>query len=269
MAMKAVYKEGEEIPEEFKEHYKLVGKDHILDIDGFTVHPDAKKLTDEAAQRRIEVKKAKDALAAFSGLEPEEVRTQLARIPELEAAAGQIDDTKINTIVETRIKAKLAPLERERDTLKLKVGEQDTEIQTFKRDNTVRTIREAVTGAARKAKVVEPAVEDAVLLAERLFEVAEDGNVVTKDNVGVTPGITAEYWLQDMQEKRPHWFGQSSGGGAGPGRGGANFSENPFSHEHWNLTKQGQLVRMDRPKAEKAAKAAGTTIGGAKPAAKS
>lgn len=269
MAMKAVYKEGEEVPEEFKEHYKLVGKDHILDVDGFTALPAAKKLVDEAATRRIEVKKATDKLAMFGELDPEAVHVQLARIPELEAAAeGKLDEAKINTIVEGRVKTRIAPLERERDSLKIKVGEQDTTIATFKKDNTIRTIREAVTGAARTAKVVDTAIEDAVILAERVFEVAEDGNVVTKDNVGVTPGITADLWIQDMQEKRPHWFGTSQGGGAHPGRNTPGFTDNPFTHENWNLTKQGQLIKSDRSKAEKAAKAAGTSIGGPRPAKK-
>lgn len=273
MAMKAVIEREEDIPEEVKGEYKKskVGDKEVfvLDIDGFTMHPSAKKLVDEAASTRIKLKTVTSALESFGDLKPEDVRAQLERIPELEAAAeGKLDEAKIGTIVESRVKARVAPVERERDQLKVKVGEQENVISTFKQKEVTRTIRDSITSAARKAKVVDTAVEDAIILAERVFQVEEDGSVVTKDNVGVTPGITPEYWLQDMQEKRPHWFGASSGGGAGPGRQTPSFGENPFSHEHWNMTAQGKMVRENRAQAEKAAKAAGTTIGGPRPAPK-
>jgi hypothetical protein len=84
----------------------------------------------------------------------------------------------------------------------------------------------------------------------------------------VIAGIEPEAWLTDLQTKRAHWWGPSSGGGAGGNRGGVDTSNNPFSHEHWNMTEQGKLVRENRAKAEQLAKLAGTTIGGQKPAAK-
>jgi hypothetical protein len=270
MAMKAVIEKEEDIPDGMKDEYKKskVGDKEVfvLDIDGFTLHPSAKKLVDEAASTRIKLKTVSTALESFGDLKPDDVRAQLERIPELEAAAeGKLDEAKIGTIVESRVKARVAPIERERDQLKVKVGEQANTITTFQQKEVTRTIRDSITSAARKAKVVDTAVEDAIILAERVFQVGDDGTVVTKDNVGFTPGITPDYWLQDMQEKRPHWFGTSSGGGAGPGRQSSSFGENPFSHEHWNMTAQGKMIRENRSQAEKAAKAAGTSIGGPKP----
>lgn len=42
---------------------------------------------------------------------------------------------------------------------------------------------------------------------------------------------------------------------------------NPFSHEHWNMTKQGDFLKKHgTEKAEQMARAAGTTIGGRRPA---
>jgi hypothetical protein len=130
----------------------------------------------------------------------------------------------------------------------------------------LRIVTVAVRGAASKLKVVDSAVEDVTLLAERLFTIDETGAVVTKDNVGVTPGISADVWLTDMQAKRPHWWGPSQGGGAGGNRGGNSGVTNPWSKDAWNLTEQGRIYKENSGKAEQLAKAAGTTIGGPKPA---
>jgi hypothetical protein len=110
-------------------------------------------------------------------------------------------------------------------------------------------------------------MDDVLMLGERVFEVTDDGAVVTRDGVGVTPGIAADIWLSEMQDKRPHWWPASTGGGANGGSGNNNFAKNPFSREHWNLTEQGQAIRTDRAKADRMAQAAGTKIGAGLPPA--
>ena len=117
-------------------------------------------------------------------------------------------------------------------------------------------------------KVVDTAIEDVTLLAERIFTIDETGKVVAKDNVGCTPGISPEVWLNEMQQKRPHWWGPSAGGGAGGNRGGGSFTSNPWSAEGWNMTQQGQIYNENPAKAEQMARSAGTSIGGQRPAAK-
>ena len=277
MALKAVVDNLDDLDESLRGEYKEVidpktkAKVYALDIEGgIEAHPGARKIKDELASRRISETKAKEQLTPFLALgDPAEVLAKLDRIPELEAAAeGKLDDGKISAIVEGRLRTKLAPIERERDQLKAQVVEKDGVIQQYTAKERTTKVSSAVTKAAREAKVVDSAVEDIELLGDRVFEVQDDGSVVTKDNVGVTPGLTPKQWLEDMQSKRPHWWGPSGGGGAGGNRNGANggAGPNPFTHEHWNVTEQGTLLRADRAKAERQAKAAGTTIGGPKPA---
>lgn len=277
MALKAVVENLDDLDESLRSEYREVidpktkAKVYALDIEGgIEAHPGARKIKDELASRRISETKAKEQLAPFLALgDPSEVQARLDRIPELEAAAdGKLDEGKINAIVEGRLRTKIAPIERERDQLKAQVVEKDGVIQQYTAKERTTKVSSAVTKAARESKVVDSAVEDVELLADRVFEVQDDGSVVTKDNVGVTPGLTPKQWLEDMQSKRPHWWGPSGGGGAGGNRNGANggAGPNPFSHEHWNVTEQGTLLRADRAKAERLAKAAGTSIGGAKPA---
>jgi hypothetical protein len=98
----------------------------------------------------------------------------------------------------------------------------------------------------------------------------KDGNVITKDGVGVTPGVDVLTWLIEMQPKRPRWWPESVGGGAtGTRTSHGQFTTNPWMANNWNVTAQGEFIRANgMDKAQQAAKLAGTTVGGAKPLAK-
>lgn len=267
MVLKAVLDKEtyDTLPEDVKKEYKDVDGKFQLDVDGMKPLAEFTVVHTALQKERTDHKKVKDKLALFGSLNPEEVSTQLARIPELELLSeGKVDDKKVEDIVNTRIHAKMAPVERERDQLKQKVTEKDTVINAFQVKEKTRSIHDAVSKAARTAKVLSTAEEDALVLAERVFEVTDDGAVITKDNVGVTPGITPDAWLQDMSAKRPHWWAPSQGGGARGGNG-SHTGPNPFSKADWNLTEQGQIFKLDRAKAERLAKAAGTSIGGKRP----
>lgn len=277
MAIKAVVDSLDDVDEKFRDLYTEVnGKFEITGIEDVTLLTPVKKLKDENAKRRIDERKAREALAPFTALvgerKLEEVQAMLDRYPELEAAAeGKLDEGKINGLVEARLKTKLAPVERERDQLKAQITERDGIISAYKTKETIRTVHDAVRDAIGKQQgFQQTAIEDALMHAERMFEVDENGKVVTKDEVGVTPGIDAVVWLTEMQQKRPHWWGTTSGGGSrgNNGSGGSPTGNNPFSREHWNMTEQGKLIRTNRARAEQLAKSAGTTIGGGMPVAK-
>lgn len=277
MAIKAVVDSLDDVDEKYRDLYTEVnGKFEITGIEDVTVLTPVKKLKDENAKRRIDERKAKEALAPFTALigtrKVEEVQAMLDRFPELEAAAaGNLDEGKINGIVEGRLKGKLAPIERENGTLKQQLQERDGVIDGYKTKERIRTIHDHVRDAIGKQQGFQPAaIEDALMYAERMFELNEEGKVVTRDEVGVTPGIDAVVWLTEMQIKRPHWWGTTSGGGS-RGNNGNNSGPagaNPFTRENWNLTEQGRLLKTNRPRAEQLAKSAGTTIGGAMPVAR-
>lgn len=266
MTLKAVVPNLDEVPQQFHELYtERNGQFEISAIEGMRTQADVDRLQTALTKERDDHKGTKTKFSAFANLDPVEVADKLARFPELEAAAeGKLDENKINAIVESRIKAKLAPVERERDVLKGQLTEKDELITGFQRRDTQRKISDKVREAATSAKIIPEAFDDALMLADRVFEVAEDGRVVTRDNVGVTPGIEPSVWFTELQAKRPHWWGPTVGAGASGSRvpGGG---QNPFSHEHWNMTEQGALVRTNRVRAEQLAKSAGTTIGGARP----
>jgi hypothetical protein len=271
--IRAIYANQEDIPEQFAELYEERGGSwHLTKIVGLKTEADVSRVQRALEAERRNHQQLKQTLETFRGDRTlEEIQADLDSIPELKAAAeGNLDEDKINDLVEKRIRTRLGPVERERDQLKTKLGEHEAAIAGFQEKEIRRTIHDTVRSAAVKGKVLDTAQEDVLMLAERMFEVSEDGGVTTRDEVGVTPGITAEQWLAEMQSKRPHWWPPSQGGGARGGRGAGGLSGNPWTPDNWSLTEQGRYVQEHGiEKARDAAKAAGVQFGATAPAKKS
>ncbi len=270
MALKAIIETLEGVPEHFHELYtEKGGKYELTGVEGFKTQADVDRVQAALTKERNDHKAVKERFSVFADLDIDEVRAKLDKYPELEAAAtGKLDDAAIQKLVEGRLNTHVAPLKRELDKVKADLSERDQRLEQYSTKERQRAIGDAVRAAAVKSKLEPTAVDDAIMLAERTFDIDEDGNVVTKDGVGVTPGINAELWLTDMQAKRPHWWGPSAGGGAGGSRGGSGGGLNPWTAENWNMTAQSKIYQENAAKADQMAKAAGTTIGGQKPAAR-
>lgn len=179
-------------------------------------------------------------------------------------SAGKTDDAKINQMVEERLNGKLAPVQRE---LKAKVDALTAaaeKIAQFEAEKKQRTIHDAVRSAITETKVgkFEPtAVDDALLLAERIFDVDDQGNVTIKDNVGYTPGVNAAEWLIEIADRKKHWFGETVGGEAKGAKLNGKLGDNPWTPTNWNKTKQGEYIAQHgEEKAKQAAAAAGSSI---------
>lgn len=272
MAIKAVIEKLEDVDEKYRDLYtEKNGKYEITGIDGMKTQADVDRLQTALTKERGDHKETKKKFDVFGDRKPEDILSALDRIPELEAAAGgKLDETKINELVEKRLTSKLAPIQRENEKLKGSIAERDAKINEFAQRETTRTIHDAVRDAVGKSSGFQgTALEDALLFGERHLTVNDEGKVVTKDNVGVTPGIEATVWLSEMQQRKSHWWGETKGGGANGNKGGTSTSgANPFTHEGWNVTEQGRLLRDNRTRAEQLAKIAGTSIGGQRPAPK-
>lgn len=271
MVLKATHDTLEEIPEAHRELYtERGGKFELTGIEGVKTQADIDRLNRGLTSERDAHKLSKAKLEGYLNLgDAEELQAKLDRIAELEAAAGgKLDETKLNELVEGRLRTKTAPLEREKAQLIAQNAEKDTKIEAYEARERQRVIHDVVRTAASKSKMHEHALEDALLLAERVLEVDEQGNVTTKDGVGVTPGISPEVWLQEMAPKRPHWWPESGGGGGrgNPGGRGGHGGNNPFTAEHWNMTEQGRVYSESPERAAQLAQSAGTTVGGQRPA---
>jgi len=274
--LKASHDTQDEIAEEYRELYTEKGdKWELTGITGIKTQADIDRIQVGLTKERDAHKVTKDKLAVWGDLDHDDVVVKLDKYPELEtAAAGKLDEAAIEEIVTKRVegtlRSKLSPLERDNKKLKTTNAELTEANAGFVQSNTRRKIHDHVRSALIAAKVIPEAHDDALMLAERLFEITEDEAILTRDKVGTTPGLDGTAWLADIQDKKPHWWPASEGGGARGSRPGGGFQgKNPWSHEGWNMTEQGRIY-TDKGKeyADRLAKAAGTTVGGPQPKAK-
>lgn len=273
MQLTTSHEKIDDIPEQYRELYtEQDGKFVLTGVAGVKTQEDIERIKGGLTKERDDHKATKASLHVWDGMDHKDVTAKLDRFAELEVAAkGNKDemDAKLEELTEARVLTRLAPVERENKTLKARCDELEKVAGTLQVERTQRVISDNVREACVKSKVETTALADVIMLANQVFEVGEDGKaVLTKENpYGVTPGLAPDVFLTEMQEKRPHWWPKSVGGGAGGsqntfGAGG----KNPWSDEGWNMTKQGEYIKANGlEKGEQMAKTAGTTIGGPRP----
>lgn len=275
MKLKLVYGTQEDIPNGYEALYtEKDGKWHLTGVEGMKTSEDIARLTESLRKEREDHKKAKDVLAKLGGpdLDADALVEKLDEYEELKlrvesGEGGKIDDKKVEELVEQRVQRRLAPVERERDRLKTRNTELENENGTLKGTITRGTVESELRRHATEGKVVTSALDDILDIGANIFEVAEDGAVVTRQGLRNVPaGITPDVWLSDMKEKRPHWWPASQGGGAGGGSKDGGTTSNPWTKDNWSIEAQAQLVRTDPGKADRMAKAAGVHVGAMSPA---
>jgi hypothetical protein len=272
MALKAIHDSKDEIPEQFQELYtEKNDKWELTGITGVKTQADIDRLSSSLEKERAAHKETKELFSPWRDMNHEEIMSKLDRMPELEAAAsGKLNEAEIEEIVAKRvegtIKSKTSPLERQIETFQKERETLLAENESFKAQNKRRTIHDAVRASLTEAKVLSTAHEDALMLAERVFEISDDGKVITRDQVNVTPGVAPEVWLTEMQDKRPHWWPETRGGGAPGGKGGGGLKTNPWSKDNWNVTEQHRIAKAEgMDTARQYAQAAGSDIGATAP----
>lgn len=285
--LKTVYATVEEIPAGYEALYtERNGQWELTGVQGVKTQADIDRIQSALVKERSDHKATKALLVPFEGLDPETVHATATELEEVKAqldaikADGTIDEAKLEPIIAARVAQRVAPVEREKvsltrqlDAAKQTIAAANGEVTNLKSTITTGNVERAIRDAAVEAKVQSPAVVDAVMHGSRVFEVTEDGRIITKDNAGVTPGLSPKEWLNDMKEKAPHWWPQSVGGGSqGSGKnapaGGYAGVNNPWSKQGWNITKQGALVKqLGETKAGEIAALAGSHVGATKPSA--
>lgn len=256
------YSSESDIPAGFESLYtEKDGEWKLTGVKGMQTTENVQRLESALNKERNDHKVTKEKYAPLAGKDINEIITTLDRIPELEAAASGAgnDPKKIDELVEAKIKTRLSPIERERDQLKAKNAELETSNNALNGQITGDKIRSELTRAAVAAKIIPGAMDDVLMYGERLFTLDESGKIVTKDGVGVTPGLDPSVWLTDTLEKKTHWLPPTHGGGAQGGKGGGQVG-NPFSHDGWNMTEQMRIARENPAKAEQLAKIVGVDI---------
>lgn len=262
------YDSADDIPAGMESLYtEKDGKQVLTGVKGMKTQADIDRLQTALTKERNDHKTVRTQLSSLSSYGTiEEITANLDRIPELEAKQGKGDPADIEKIVTAR----LAPVQRKLDEALNTISEKDKEIGTYKGEKTKATIADTVRKAAKSLKIRESAIEDAIMFGERVLTIDESGNVVTKENSGVTPFATAEDMLRDILPTRQHWLEDSFGGGSQGGKGSQFSGTDPYSHDGWSITEQMKLMKSDPAKAKKLAERNGVDpLKPTKPAKKS
>lgn len=245
------------------------GKMMLTEVTGIRTEADITRLQTALTKERNEHRATKTKAEEFLALgDIEDVRTKLDKYPELEAAAaGKGGNVDIEPIVESRLKAKLTPIQRELENTKKALTEKEGLIRQYETKETKSQIESALVQAA-KGKVRDGVLDDILVYADIHFVKDEAGQIVTKEGIGVTAGVDPAMWLTEMLAKRQHWLDDSVGLGSNGSRGGPTGGANPWAADTWNMTQQAVIVKENPVRAEKLAKMAGTTVGGIRPVKK-
>lgn len=259
------YQSQDEIPEQYRGLYtEEDGSFKLTRVVGMKTQDDVNRLTEALNKERNDHKQVRSTLSRLGDQSIDDVLAALDRIPALEAAAKGADN--IDEQIAGRLQQETAPLQRTINELTSQLEEAQGQVKEFQAKETRRTIGDAVGQAATKLKMLPEAVDDVAFMANGIFETNEAGQVVAKAGIqGVTPGISPEVWLTELKQTKPFYWPASQGAGGRGGKGGQS-SNNPFTKDNWNLTEQGKLINSNRALAEQYASAAGTTIGGPRPA---
>lgn len=253
-----------EVPEAYRGLYsEQDGRVVLSGVVGLKSQEDINRIEGALQKERNDHRAVKGTLAKLGDRDINEVLSLLDSIPALEAAAKGVDN--IDEQLAGRLQQETAPLNRKISEYEANVSSLTEQLTKLQTREVHRDIGDTVGKFALSSKVLPEAVEDVQYMARSIFEKNEQGDIVAKADIpGITPGISPEVWLTELQRSKPFYWPQSNlpafrkGGQGAPG-------SNPWSAASWNMTEQGRIVRENRSTADQLAAQAGTTVGGRKP----
>lgn len=202
-------------------------------------------LTKERTSNKELTSKVKDLqsrLDAYDGLDATAVKGMRV----------ELDNLKNNESDVNKIKSSKAELEIKFKELTTKFDELSKINETYLREKKTNTLREKARQALHQNGMPDYAIDDGLMYAERMLEMADDGSVRVKHDNNLNSiypeGVTVETWAGIIKKNKPHLFGGSIGGGAGgSGSESAIFEDwtNTGMNGGINLTKLAKAVRED------------------------
>jgi hypothetical protein len=224
MPINAVYETLEDVPEQYRDLFsERGGKWELTGVTGIKTEADVERVQEALKKERVERGEIEKQLKAYGGVDADGLQDRLDELERLRITGGNVDNGKIDELVAKRVeleKTKHArELEKRQKEYEAVTGELDTLKGQIKRNKILTALRDA----ASAANVVSSAFADVEQRAS-LFDVLDDGEVVTTETNGVTPGLTAEQWLAEQVQASPHWLAPSNGAGAKGGARGPNVN---------------------------------------------
>ena len=273
MKLKATYDKKEDIPEGYVDLFQEKGEKWAIQIEGITTEANVARLEHAIKQEREENQKLREE-AKLHGKTPDEVQAivdelEAAKI-EIESGGKKLSDEQMEKLLDTRVRMKIGPLERQIQKLTKERDDSLGESKKLSSEIITGKIELAIRSAAEKAKVIPSAITDMVMRGRQQFELVEENgkvSVITKDGASLTPGLNPDGWVEELKQDAPHYWPANVGAGANGGGLSLGITEkNPFTKPNWNMTEQGQIYRKyGHDKTEQLAKSVGSHIGATAP----
>jgi len=262
MALKSIIENSTEIPEGLNDFYEEKDGKFHLSVEGMT----EKVKLDEFRNSNIDLKKQVEemskSLESFTGIDPTKAKEALQKISGFEDKElmdqGQFDEL---------FKKKELELTGKIDALQSHATEQEIVASRYKEELETFRVTSAIQTAVSEAGTPQSsAIADILARAKTAWSIDDKGNLFCVDETGKarysengTQYLSPKEWAVELVKSAPHLFASSSGGGAN-GSGQSTRSENPWSQNNFNLTKQGQLLQDNPVLAKQMATEAGVEL---------
>lgn len=272
--LKTVLPNLDDLDEGLHDFYVEQDGKFVLDVEGVDDHPSVVALKNALERQKSDRRKMADDLTKLKDklgkipedFDPEAYQTAMNELEELRNNPNRKPDEKERQeLVAARksLEQKITNLEKAHKEL---VDKKDGELK--KRDTKIHSllIDDGLTKALVEAGVGKEYLKASkALLRGDCTVIEEDGDyrAVVESDVGqLDIGRYVTDWVASDEGKvfvPPARGGDADNKGKPTARPMAT-DKNPWSKEHHNLTEQGRILREDRSKAEKLAKAAGQSL---------
>ena len=258
MALKFIVTAETDLPEDepLRALYTKQGDKWILDVEGAV----PKAQLNEFREKNITLSKQ---LEALGDVDPGEAAKAIKRVEELEAQLDK-DKGKFDELLNKRTEAMKSEYDAKLSAKDSSIGEIRGQLKTL-------SIDQAIQAAGGEFGLRTGAAPDLVARGRAMFDLDDDGNIISRDSEGVQrynsagEPLAPKDWVQSMTKEAKHLFDESQGSGAGgSGKGGnglAGAGANPWSKDSFSLTRQGEIMKADPAQAKRLAAQAGKVIG--------
>lgn len=258
MALKFILTTETELPEDelLRSLYTKQGEKWILAVEGAV----PKSQLNEFREKNITLSKQLEALGDVA---PADAAKAINRVEELEAQLDK-DKGKFDELLNKRTEAMKNEFDAKLAAKDSTIGETRGQLKTLKID-------QAIQAAGGEFGLRNGAAPDLVARGRTMFDLDDEGNIISKDIEGVQrynatgDPLAPKDWVQSMTKEAKHLFDESQGSGAGgSGKGGSGMSGiagNPWSKESFSLTRQCEVTKADPAQAKRLAAQAGKVIG--------
>lgn len=206
-------------------------------------------LQKEKDAARVSAKAIKDMQEKYEGIDPEQVKSLMAKFNSKEEAE-LIAAGKMDQVIELRTEKQRVAQQKLIDAANAHAKAADERAAKFSQ----RVLDNHIRAAAAKAGLHAHAIEDALFRARVMFSLNESGDAVQlgadghpvlgKD--GKTAFSPAE-WLESMKETAPHWFpAGASGGGAGNDKGAGGAGSKTITRDQFDALSPQEKAKSNK-----------------------